>query len=148
MRKLITLLLIAALLLPALALAEDPDPIVGPWYSYIDLIEYPELKSIYGEEIERIFMLYYFTEDNMILESDTAITGHEGSQTFSISGRWEKDETGYAISITGLGTNHSVIKDGCLMIGIGNFGNLSGYMRAYPITHFSPYTDYVYTQSY
>lgn len=36
MRKLITIILILAMLLPAAALAEDPDPILGRWCMYWD----------------------------------------------------------------------------------------------------------------
>ena len=50
MKKILSLILILALAVPALALAENTDPIVGAWYVLFDYKELPSQPAIEGKD--------------------------------------------------------------------------------------------------
>lgn len=146
MKKLLAVILAIAMILPAAALAEEKDPIIGAWYVSIDMNEYPEMKSYYGNA-DSVMFIYFFSEDNLIREAAIYITNGEGTQQFNTLGRWEKAEPDYLVSLLGVGENTAYIdEDDCLIIGIGNANAFDIYMRLYHIIGFDMYKDYIYVQ--
>ena len=96
MKKLITLLLILAMLLPAAALA-DRDPIVGTWYVYSGIAEKVELrKDIYLE-----INLFHFAEDGYIFSStyDISEEGITTAKDYQKIGMWTNDNGRYYVNI-------------------------------------------------
>jgi len=102
MKKLITIILIMALALPALALAE-PDPIVGAWYMLIDYSRYP-----FPEMQGKNYMIYV-----LIFEESGIISGISGESaqgdgltaSGSTLGAWVKNGDSYTVSMIGIGNN-------------------------------------------
>ena len=104
MKKLITAILILALLLPAAALADNRDPIVGTWYVCFDIKGSP-MESSFPDFVTTV-MLFTFSESNDIsyIEldyTDTSVT----PSTRIVAGKWEKTGNEYKTSIIGAGVN-------------------------------------------
>lgn len=116
MRKLITVILILSLFLPAAVLAEDPDPIVGAWYIMLDYKDAPyDDPSMAGKN----YMIYV-----MFFEPSGTISGFSGESVQNIGfygagstiGTWVKSGDTYTTSIVGIGTSNPTIEDGRLII--------------------------------
>lgn len=104
MKKLITIILILALLLPAAAPAEQQDPILGAWYIMLDYSEYPATAESAGKK----YMLYI-----MIFEEDGTISGISGESlettglyaNGSAIGTWQNNGGAYTVNMIGVGSN-------------------------------------------
>ena len=110
MKKLLAVVLIIALALPALALA-DQDPIIGCWYmcvdvkdTSVDLIEQGYLFSV---------LLFHFTQNGEIYfqEIDFKNSTSEANEPSKL-GKWERKDSGYTLSIIGVGVHDSSIENG------------------------------------
>lgn len=140
MKKLITVILILALLIPAAAFA-DRDPIIGYWYLYMDLKLYPEMKSAYKGNYDDLISMYKFEESGVInaLENDTF--NGQGTPVFAGNGKWSKTSTGYEYSLVGIGQGTLTIEGDDMWLSIQN-GTM--YMKLRRIVPFNPYGDYRY----
>lgn len=144
MRKLITMLLIAAMLLPAAALAEESDPIVGYWYLYIDIDLYPEMAGAYNGK-DYIIDLYHFMGDGTITGAVIEQTGREGTATFHPVGKWQKEDNHYIISIFGAGNADLHIKNGLLYFNLKPLNGVDSYIVLRSMTALNPYSEIVYS---
>ena len=140
MKKLITVILIMALLLPAAALAAEP--IVGVWNMHIDLKEYPELKSTYGD-FDSLSDLYFFNEDGSISSLEGYVTGGACTPTFTGVGRWSKNGSKYNVSIMGVGETTATVSGAELHLKVPNV-SYDIAMKLRRLVTFNPYADYVY----
>lgn len=142
MKKLITLLLILALALPALALAEEPDPIVGGWYLFHDNSKYPEMASNFGNN-DYVFSIYFFSTDETVYLLESDIKDGASTPVFMSAGTWQKAE--------------GELKYNCKLIGFGEviiqltksgemyLASQSGvYLHMKWAFPFNPYEDFVY----
>ena len=135
MKKLLTLFLILALLLPAAtALAEEettePEPIVGFWYTLISSEDLPEAaqKAMAANPFtsRRLFEVHVlrFSDDGTIYR---VILEFEKKQVaglnnyYGVSGTWFKMDNGnYRVTIVSAGSGEAIIKDGLLYTDTGN----------------------------
>ena len=139
MKKLITIILILALLLPASALA-DRDKIVGSWYVLNDYTEYPELAST-SNGCDIIIMIYTFFEDGTIMCTENDIVGKTGNVQSSPTGKWEKTGDTYKYSMIGFG--EGIIKfeeENSILLSFLD----QGYFRMHKMICLNPYKDYVF----
>ena len=142
MKKLITIILILALLLPAAAPAEDQEPIVGCWYVYYSKAVTPELATSY-QNYDRVIAVYIFNADGTItcLEHDYKEGGTD-LPMYNSAGKWGHEGNDYKYSIIGLGEGKAFVKDGFIYLGIQN--NMF-YLKLRWLYPFNPYQDYDYT---
>lgn len=143
MRKLITMILILALALPALTLAEEPDPIVGCWYTFIDNSRYPELMKNYGD-YDYVLSAYLFAEDGKIYLLENDVKDGAATPVFYCCGAWDKaqDIRKYNYKIMGIGEGTIRLEEGGDMYLI--MGDLSLHFRM--MFPFSPYRDMSYAE--
>ena len=139
MKKLITVILILALILPAAAIAEN-DPVVGNWYFLFDASDYPELASMF-DNVDIAFSVYWFTESGTIMSTELSVTEGTGTTNFVSAGRWSKENTGYKYSIIGLGEGKGILEGDNLFLSIQNAEGV--YMMMRRMVPFNPYNDYV-----
>ena len=140
MKKLIALILILALALPAAALAASKrDPIIGYWYIFLDVVQYPELKSSL-ENYDHGISMYYFDDSGIIYLLENDVKDCVSTPSYASTGKWEKTGSGYNVSILGIGeTTLSLDGDAALL-------KLPSYplsMKLRKIYTFNPYTDYI-----
>ena len=141
MKKLITITLILALLLPAAALASDP--IIGGWYMYIDLVDHPEMKATYGD-YDRIIDIYLFDEAGNISLLEGIITNGMCTPTFAGSGKWEARAFDYKVSIVGFGETSMSVDGDEAKIKIPSAGAMNVYLKMRRLVPFDMYKDYLY----
>ena len=142
MKKLITIILALALILPASALAVETDPIIGYWYMFIDCKQYPEFASVVGYA-DNIFTMYYFHADGSV--SAVSATMKDGSLTPEASafGKWEKESDGnYMGKLFAMGNVPLELKDDTLIMYTKTSPKMGTVLRR--IVSFDPYSDYVY----
>ena len=145
MKKLLAIILILALLLPAAAGALVRDRIVGYWYIFIDGDHYPEFMANYGD-YNYVLSAYFFSSDGFIMLLENDMKDNAATPTFITCGKWEKEKMGidtYHYQIMGMGEGTIKIEDnGNMYMAIpNNPTNLSLHLRM--IFPFSPYSDYV-----
>lgn len=136
MKKIICVLLVL-LLLPIIAFADDE--IVGSWYWYFDKNCYPELASNY-EDSDFIMCIYTFWADGTVSLTDNVVKDKVGDPSFGASGKWEKDDSVYNVSLVGLGVGNCFIENDYLYILMESPDKYAIFRRMIP---FNPYTDYV-----
>ena len=140
MKKLITLLLILALALPALALAEEPDPIVGAWYVMLDYTEYPgSTKEIEGRSY-KIHIIKFEVDGSFSLINTIAMQTGEIESMGSKMGKWEKAENGYVLSMYGGGTNKAEFSEGNLLVQVMK----EAWYVMHPMIIGDWYTDFIF----
>ena len=139
MIKLLAVLLIFALLLPALALADDLDPIVGHWYFLYDSNVSPELAPNFGD-YDFIILVYSFLADGTILQAEIDVKDKSGTPFSSAAGKWEKDGYNYSFSIIGFGSGKAFIENDCLLL---ETQTPNIYLRVRKLAPFDAYSDYV-----
>lgn len=142
MKKLITTILIIALILPAAALAVDRDKIIGYWYMNADNDYHPEFVSNIGD-YDSVLDAYYFTKSGRILLLECAIKDDSATPTFASSGTWEAVENkpdNYTCQLFGMGSCTIVIKDGIMELTNGQRIT----MKLRPMIIFDPYVDFTY----
>ena len=96
MKRLITIILILALLLPAAALA-DRDPIVGCWYVYTGVVEDPDIRKDTYYEIST----FTFTEEGGVLSStyDISEEGITTAKDYKMFALWTKENGKYYVNL-------------------------------------------------
>ena len=109
MKRLITIILILALIIPAAAIADDRDPIVRAWYMYYNKFDAPEMESAF-KGMDQQSGIYFFYEDGVIYISSIAISGKEGTPGYVSCGKWEKVNDKYIVSIVGIGQGDAIIE--------------------------------------
>ena len=119
MKRLITIILILALTLPAAAVAEEQDQIVGTWYMYCNVPGSP-MESSYPD-LDSSLILFTFEKSGNVfyIELDykgTIVTPNDRV----IAGKWEKDGSNYKVSIIAGGVSDAFIKDGMLHAAVFN----------------------------
>lgn len=139
MKKLLCVLLIAALLLPSAVLADDPDPIVGCWYACIDVKDLSKDLQEQGY-LYAIFILV-FCEDGSIMFSSSEYKSSSGTQSEPVYfGKWEKNGSEYKTSIIGNGENRAFYEDDLLYVcflnqvqyhGLRKMTNMNMYYNIY-----------------
>lgn len=139
MKKLIAVIMILILVVPAAALA-DRDPIVGSWYFLYDKSVYPELASSFGNA-DVSFSVYWFTESGTIMSTDLSATGTTGEASFATAGRWSKADYGYTYSIIAIGEGTVLLDDDRILLSLQSVDNY--YMAMPRMVPFNPYRDYV-----
>ena len=137
MRKLLALILILALTVPAAALAYD-DQIVKAWYFYYDKNVTPEMAASFGE-YDNMLTIYFFMEDGTITSVNCNVQNKTGETSYLAAGKWEKDGDNYKYSIIGVGQGRCFIENDDLLLQLKD----SLYMRLRSLTFYSPYEDYV-----
>ena len=141
MKKLLSLLLIFSLLIPVFAFADDPDPIVGCWYIFIDsdtaLNSYKDLGYIYS------FMLFIFMEDGRILYHSLDITSEYKGEANDLReiGKWMTNDAGYTVSVLGVGTHDALLEDDKMSVCLFNDGT---YHTLRKMTSFDFYSEIKY----
>lgn len=140
MKKLLIAILILAMM-PVIALAEDPDPIVGGYYLYFNADETPELAAFYSDN-SLIVGVYLFQSDGVIMLSGTEVrkTG-ENESNYSFAGNWSKTDDQYSYSIIGIGEGNCYIENGDLYIFLES--GMNG-MKLHKLIPFNPYKDYIF----
>lgn len=138
MRKLIAVVLVILLLLPAAALAADP--IVGCWYVHMDLKTYPELRATYGN-YDTIVDLYFFDESGVIRAIEGVITDGACTPTFGGVGKWEKNLFGYNVSLLGFGDSTMTVSGDEAKMKLSNSG-MDLTMKFRRLVVFDIYNDY------
>lgn len=116
MKKLLCLILALAVLIPAAALAADPDPIVGAWYLTLDYRETSSDDPIIAGKKYMVYILIFDesgTVYNMVAESNKNL-GFYGS--CSTAGAWVQSGGTYVVSLSNIGTCSPTIEDGRLII--------------------------------
>ena len=142
MKKLIAIILIIALVMPALAAAEDRDPIVGSWYMLYDKELYPEMSANFSN-CDWIIMVFSFLEDGTVICTENDITNNAGIPTSGTAGKWEKGNPLYKYSIVGLGQGDAYVENGCIYLHIGD-ENQEAYFRMRKMEPMNPYADYIF----
>ena len=138
MKKLITIIMILAFLLPAAAMAEE-DPIVGAWYLYFDSNVSPEFKQNFGNDF--IVSVYLFMKDGTILMTETDILDGSSQPMFGSAGKWSKETKDYKYSIVGLGEGKLFLEDERMNLQLNGTTSYMQFRKMYP---FNPYQDYIY----
>lgn len=142
MKKLITIILILAMLLPAAALAEDRDPIVGSWYMLYDKSLYPEMAANFSNT-DLIIMIFSFQEDGTVIVTENDITNGVSKASGAVAGKWEKGDPLYKYSILGMGQGDAYVDEGCIYLNIGT-EDQRGYFRMRKMEPMNPYADYIF----
>ena len=137
MKKLITIILAVALILPTAALAEKLDKIIGSWYMLSDRTVVPE--TTFGPQ-PLIIGVYSFMEDGSILITQCSIDGNDGNAVFAVGGQWEKQKSDYHFKLQGYGEGKAYIKDNFLFI---QMAGTNIYMKLRKMEPFNPSKDYV-----
>ncbi len=138
MKKLIIVALVLALLLPAAALAEDPDPIIGTWYMFFDRFATPEFSSNFPD-VDYVLMTLTFTEDNVILYNEIDILDKVSTPSSSAIGKWEKKGSKYEYSAMMLGSGEALVNFNYILLSVQD--NIR--MRFWKLNPLDPYKDYV-----
>ncbi len=113
MKKLLTVLLILALL-PACSLAYE-DPIVGIWYFDMDYSDAPD-PSYFKNYTNAIFLLHALPTGELArFEIDITQDHKQETLDYTITGKWKRTGSNmYTLSIVGVGENMAFMKDGVL----------------------------------
>ena len=138
MKRLITIILILALAVPAAALADDRDPIVRAWYMYYNKLDAPEMESAF-KGIDQQSGIYFFYEDGIIYISSIAISKKDGTPGYLSCGKWEKVNGKYNVSIMGIGQGEALIEGDNLLVNIQD----NYYFILHKLIPINPFTDYV-----
>ena len=138
MKRLIAIILILALAVPAAALADDRDPIVRAWYMYYNKLDAPEMESAF-KGIDQQSCIYFFYEDGIIYISSIAISAKDGTPGYLSCGKWEKVNGKYNVSIMGIGQGDALIEGDNLLVNIQD----NYYFILHKLIPINPFTDYV-----
>ena len=146
MKKLLVIILAVALILPAAALMEERDPIIGAWYMFVDTTLYPEIKGAYNNN-DFIYDVYFFTAEGSIYMLDMNMKGSDSNATVTVAGRWQKSNDKYIASIVGIGENELMLEGDTIILDLSNIINQQGIRtgaRMYRTITFNPYQDIIY----
>ena len=138
MKRLFAIILALCLLVPFCVSAETDDPIIGYWYCFMDLTAYPELVPSVGE-YDHMLSMYYFDPSGVIYLLENDVKDGASTPFYTGGGRWEKTESGYNVSIIGIGETTLSFYGPSAYIQIPG-SDLS--MKLRNLTRFNPYKDY------
>ena len=143
MKKLVTIILILALLLPAAAGALGKnDRIVGFWYMFMDGTYYPEVAASYGG-YDYALSAYFFSPDGTISLLENDIKDGVATPTFMSCGKWEKSGFNkYSAQILGIGDCTIDIEDNGNMYLTLLSTKMKVHLRL--MIYADPYRDYSY----
>lgn len=137
MKRLIAIIMIMALLVPAAALAGEP--IVGTWYMLFDKSVTPEIADLF-QGYDLIVAAYSFMENGTVILTENDILNGNSEPHTGGSGKWEKKQTNYSYSIIGLGSGEAYVKDDMIYLEAQN----GVYLKLRRMIPFNPYQDYQY----
>ena len=140
MKKLLTVILILALLLPAAAWADDLDPIVASWYMVYDTQLYPEMAANFPG-IDFAIAIYTFRSDGRVMCTENDVSGDTGTPMYNVAGKWSKENGTYNYSIIGLGEGTVLLENDQILLSLKQYQG--AYMRLHKMIPFDPYSDYV-----
>lgn len=115
MRKLVTIMLILALAVPA-AVAAENDPIVGGWYIMLDYNDMPYDDTLADGKNYMIYMLFFEESGTISGFSGESIQGAGFYGYGSTLGTWLKNGDGYTVNIIGIGISNSTIENDRLIL--------------------------------
>lgn len=136
MKKLLAVILILALLLPAAALADD---IVGTWYMLYDKTVVPEMAASF-DNCDLIVASYSFMPDGSIILTENDVKDGNSEPHYGPTGKWEANGSEYTYSIMGLGSGKAYVKDGMIYLELQN----NVFLKLRHMDPYDPYGDYVY----
>jgi len=137
MKKLITIILILALILPAAALAADHSP-VGVWYMCYSKAATPEFASNFGEENDYALEILFLTEDGTVLKLVHDVAGKTGNPSFGAAGKWEKTSDGFTFAIAGFGSGKMKVEENNIYLQISEHN----YLKLRKMYFYDPYKDF------
>lgn len=140
MKKLVSFLLAALILLMPIASICESDNLIGSWYIYVDATKYPELSQLSNYN-DSAFTVYTFLENGTIMWLENDVKDGNATPTYNACGRWEKGEekNNYKYSMIGIGEGTMILKNDGLTINIPQ-NNIAVRFRR--IFTFNPYTDF------
>lgn len=127
MKKLFAVILILALIIPAVSMAAEPDPIVGAWYLMLDYTKSPYEDSSFENKNYMIYVLFFEEDGTVSGFSGESIQGVGFYGAGTIRGTWLHAGDIYAANISGFGTSNPTIEDGRLILWAS--GNIYYSMR-------------------
>lgn len=131
MKRLLCIILVF-ILLPVLAIAENPDPIIGSWYMMINIKGSP-LEATAPDYTRTIIILTLEESGNVIL-SEIDFKGEKlETNTPMVCGEWKKNGSEYSISIISTGTVRAFINKELLHIDLYNSGIYFGLRKMEPL---------------
>ncbi len=137
MKKLFIFLLILAMV-PVIAIAEEPDPILGSWYMFYDKNETPEIENLFPD-YNMIIEIYTFQSDGLIMVTENAIRSATDSNLHhNPIGKWSRTGDEYSYSMIGVGENTCYFKDNELFLTLEQGTGL----RLHKLLPLDPYKDY------
>lgn len=138
MKKLVAIILIFALFLPAAAFSEqEKDPIVGTWYAYFSIPGSPMEQSFPGYDYSVV--LITFTDDHSVYFLELDFSGSNmNNNGYKVAGEWKKTGFSYEVSIISVGISNATIQDGMLNAAIFNS---EVYMKFRKLESFNFYTE-------
>jgi hypothetical protein len=143
MKKIITIILILALIIPTVSMAVSRDRIIGYWYMNVDNDYYPEFMANYGD-FDSAFSAYYFTKSGRVMLLENDVKDDSGTPSFLSVGTWEKVKNKmdtFSCQIIGIGEGTIVIKDNESME-LTNSQKTT--FRLWRMRIFNPYSDITY----
>lgn len=131
MKRLLCIILVF-ILLPVLAIAENPDPIIGSWYMMINIKGSP-LEATAPDYTRTIIILTLEESGNVIL-SEIDFKGEKvETNTPMVCGEWKKNGSEYSISIISTGKVRAFINKELLHIDLYNSGIYFGLRKMEPL---------------
>ena len=136
MKKLLCMLIVLVLILPSFSFADDPDPIIGSWYLFMDI-----KGSIFESSLPNVSKLYCvitFEESGKLLYCEFSYNGEKGeANTPAVMGEWKNNGSDYTVSFLFTGTETAYIKNDMLYLAILSPGVHFGFNRMHPIDFYS-----------
>jgi len=115
MKRLIAIVLILALAVPA-AVAAENDPIVGGWYIMLDYNHMPYDDTLADGKNYMIYTLFFEESGTISGFSGESIQGTGFYGYGSTLGTWLKNGDGYTVNIIGIGISNSTIENDRLIL--------------------------------
>ena len=144
MKKLFSLILILAVFCSAALADSSLFDITGNWYFYFSKEKNPEFSSAYNDS-DAVVLIVTCCDDGTILMSEINIKDKQITPTCSPSGKWEKTETGYQVSIVGFGEGEAMVFGDHIYIQVaGNSDTSKGFVRLHRMVPLDPYSDYIF----
>ena len=115
MKRLITIILIIALAVPAAAISEN-DPIVGGWYIMFDYNDMPYTDPSVAGKNYMIYTLFFEESGSISGFSGESVQGVGFYGSGSTLGTWLKNGDKYTVNIVGIGIGDATIENDRLIV--------------------------------
>ena len=138
MKKFLCLILIAALLIPVAAFADDS--IVGTWYMLYDKNKVPEMASNF-QNCDLVIATYSFLPDGSVYLAEHDVTDNNSVPLSAVAGKWEAAAFDYSYSVIGLGSGKAIVDKDEIFLEINSASHL--YLKLRRMLPYDPYSDYV-----